>query len=77
MTREFIMIYFKQHAYISLFHMETQRPRLHERRGNFKLCFMYKVVNSTAPSYLAEILSNAVNIDKHYKLRNDDDMDQF
>ena len=29
---------------------------------------MHKVVNSTAPSYLVKILSDAVNIDKHYKL---------
>ena len=38
---------------------------------------MYKVVNSTAPTYLVEILYNAVNIDKHYKLRNNDDLDKF
>ena len=38
---------------------------------------MHKVVNSTAPSYLVEILSNAVNVDRHYKLRNYDDLDQF
>ena len=38
---------------------------------------MHKVVSSTAPSYLVEILSNAVNTDKHYKLRNDDDLVQF
>ena len=56
---------------------ETQWLQLGERRGNFKLCFMHKVVNSTAPSYLVEILSNAVSIDKHYKLRNNDDLDQF
>ena len=37
---------------------------------------MHKVVNSTAPSYLVEILSNAVNINKHYKLRNND-LEQF
>ena len=35
---------------------------------------MHKVVNSrpTAPSYLVEILFNAENVDKHYKLRNDE-----
>ena len=55
-------------------YMETQWPQLHERRSNFNLCFMHKVVNSTTPSYLVEILSNVVNIDK---LRNDDDLDQF
>ena len=38
---------------------------------------MHTVVNSTAPSYLVEILSNAVNIDKHYKLRNNNDLNQF
>ena len=38
---------------------------------------MHKVVNSTALSYLVKILSDAVNIDKHYKLRNNDDLDQF
>ena len=38
---------------------------------------MHKVVNSTTPSYRVEILSNAINIDKHYKLRNYDDLDQF
>ena len=59
----------------SKLYMETQWPQLHERRGNFKLCFMHKVVNST--SYLVEFLSNAVNIDKHYKIRNNDDLDQF
>ena len=47
---------------------ETQWPKLHERRENFKLCFMHKVVNKSAPNYLVEILSNAVNVDKHYKL---------
>ena len=46
----------------------TQWPKLYEKRGKFKLCFMHKVVNSTDPSYLVDILSNAVNIDKHYKL---------
>ena len=38
---------------------------------------MHKVVNSTAPSYLVDIVSNAVNVDKHYKLQNNDDLDQF
>ena len=38
----------------SKLYMETQWPQLQERRGNFKLCFMHKVVNSTAPSYLVE-----------------------
>ena len=38
---------------------------------------MHKVVNSTGPSYLVEILSNAVNVGKHYKLRIIDDLDQF
>ena len=33
--------------------------------------------NKSAPNYLVEILSNAVNVDKHYKLRNEDDMEQF
>ena len=61
----------------SKLYMETQWPQLHERSGNFKLCFMHKVVNSTVPSYLVEILSNAININKHYKLRNNDDLDQF
>ena len=56
---------------------ETQWPKLHERRENFKLCFMHKVVNKSAPNYLVEILSNAVNVDKHYKLRNEDDIEQF
>ena len=38
---------------------------------------MHKVANSTAHKYLVDILSNAVNVDKHYKLQNDDDLDQF
>ena len=38
---------------------------------------MHKVVNSTAPSYLVDTVSNAVNFNKHYKLRNNDDLDQF
>ena len=42
------------------------------------MCFMHIVVNNTAPSYLVEILSYAVNIDIHYKVRNDNnDLDQF
>ena len=36
---------------------------------------MHKVVNKSAPNYLAEILSNAVNVNKHYKLRNEDDIE--
>ena len=56
---------------------ETQWPKLHERREKFKLCFMHKVVNKSSPNYLVEILSNAVNVDKHYKLRNEDDIEQF
>ena len=36
-----------------------------------------RVVNKSAPNYLVEILSNAVNVDKHYKLRNEDDIEQF
>ena len=39
--------------------------------------FNHKAVNSIAPSNLVEILPDAVNINKHYKLRNDDDQDQF
>ena len=35
---------------------------------------MHKVVNGTVPSYLVQVLSNAVNIDKHYNLQNDDDL---
>ena len=46
---------------------ETQWPKLHERRENIRLCFMYKVVNKSAPNYLVEILSNAVNVNKYYK----------
>ena len=61
----------------SKLYMETQWPQLHERRGNSKLCLMHKVVNIIAPSYLVEMLSNAVNIDKQFKLRKDDDLDQF
>ena len=38
---------------------------------------MHKVVNKSAPNYLVEVLSNAVNVDKHYKLRNEDDIEQF
>ena len=56
---------------------ETRWPKVHERRENFKLCFMHKIVNKSAPNYLVEILSNAVNVDKHYKLRNEDDIEQF
>ena len=56
---------------------EIQWPKLHERREKFKLCFMHKVVNKSAPNYLVEILSNAVNVNKHYKLRNEDDIEQF
>ena len=41
---------------------ETQWPKLHERREKFKLCFMHKVANKSAPNYLVEILSNAVNV---------------
>ena len=38
---------------------------------------MHKIVNKSAPNYIVEILSNAVNVDKHYKLRNEDDIEQF
>ena len=29
---------------------ETQWPKLYERRENFKLCFMHKVVNKSSPN---------------------------
>ena len=38
---------------------------------------MHKVVNKSAPNYLVEILSNAVNVNKHYKLRSEDDTEQL
>ena len=37
---------------------------------------MHKVVNKSAHNYLVD-LSNAVNVDKHYKLRNEDDTGNF
>ena len=41
---------------------ETQCPKLHVRKEILKLCFIHKVVNTSAPSYLVEILRNAINV---------------
>ena len=40
---------------------ETQWSKLEERRYDFKLCFMHKVVHWNAPEYLVELLPNTVN----------------
>ena len=56
---------------------ETQWPELEERRSYFKLCFMHKVVHKSAPDYLVDVLPNVANVEKHYNLRNNDDLDQF
>ena len=56
---------------------ETQWPELEERRAYFKLCFMHKVVHKSAPDYLVDVLPNVANAEKHYNLRNNDDLDQF
>ena len=56
---------------------ELQWPTLSARRDAYKLCFMHKVVNKTAPDYLIEILPNTVNANRHYELRNDNNIEQF
>ena len=40
---------------------ETQWPELEERRAYFRLCFMHKVVNKSAPDYLVDVLPNVAN----------------
>ena len=47
---------------------ETQWPELKERRSDFKLCFMHKVVHKSAPDYLVDVLPNVANAEKHYNL---------
>ena len=50
------------------------------RCGNTPTLDMFKARLDRVRSkynYLVEILSNAVNVDKHYKLRNEDDIEQF
>ena len=39
---------------------ETQWSKLEERRYDFKLCFMHRVVHKNAPEYLVELLPNTV-----------------
>ena len=56
---------------------ETQCSKLEERRYDFKLCFMHKVVHKNAPEYLVELLPNTVGAITSYNLRNKDDFDQF
>ena len=56
---------------------ETQWSKLEERRYDFKLCFMHKVVHKNAPEYLVELLPNTVGAITSYNLRNKDDFDQF
>ena len=38
---------------------------------------MHKVVHKSAPDYLVDVLPNVANAEKHYNLRNNDDLDQF
>ena len=38
---------------------------------------MHKVVHKSAPDYLIDVLPNVANAEKHYNLRNNDDLDQF
>ena len=56
---------------------EAQWSKLEERRYDFKLCFMHKVVHKNAPEYLVELLPNTVGAITSYNLRNKDDFDQF
>ena len=60
-----------------LLYDETKWVSLKDRRQMFKMCFMHKIVNKTAPPYLVEILPNVVNIGAHYDLRNSNDLEQF
>ena len=55
---------------------ETQWSK-EERRFDFKLCFMHKVVHKNAPEYLVELLPNTVGAITSYNLRNKDDFAQF
>ena len=56
---------------------ETQWPELEEKRSYLKLCFMHKVVHKSAIDCLVDVLPNVANAEKHYNLRNSDDLDQF
>ena len=38
---------------------------------------MHEVVHKSAPDYLVGVLPNVANAEKHYNLRNNDDLDQF
>ena len=53
---------------------ETQWSKLEERRYEFKLCFMHKVVHKNAPEYLVELLPNTVGAITSYNLRNNEDL---
>ena len=43
------------------------------RRRNQKLCFMYKVYNDMAPSYIMDFFPLQRNQEHHYQLRNNED----
>ena len=38
---------------------------------------MHKVVHKSAADYLVDVLPNVANVEKHFNLRNKDDLDQF
>ena len=38
---------------------------------------MHKVVHKSTPDYLVDVLPNVANAEKHYNLRNNDNLDQF
>ena len=56
---------------------ELEWQSLSERRSNFKLQHIHKIVNNTAPSYLTEILPEKVNTKARYPLRNSNNIVQF
>ena len=59
----------------ALIYKELNWPKLSERRTYFKLLHMHHIVNSSAPSYLCELLPSARNCT--YNLRNQDNIAEF
>ena len=60
-----------------LLYSETKWLKLEERRDRFKLCFMHKILHEKTPHYLVEILPNTANDERHYHLRNNDNIATF
>ena len=61
----------------ALVHDELQWPSLSERRTQFKLKHMHRIVHNTAPSYLSDILPAKVNVGARYNFRDNNNFVQF